>query len=134
METNEVVTNAVENPVVVPEVVENAVQAIEPVKVPEIVVPEAAEQKFLGLDGRTWTDVAVLGGAVAGGAILSRAIPWALRKVKDAVETTKQAFAAAKNGVNLNEGQQPAQTTAQTNEIPVPQTAETPVTQIQENK
>lgn len=138
MEENNVVMNAVvENPVVntTPEVVETVQTAIEPVQVPQITVPVNNNKTFLGLDSKTWTDIGVLSGSAAVGALLDRALPWAFKKVKSAIETAKDAYAVAKNNaaVNQNTAQQSTQEPAKENPVPQQPTEATPVTP-QENK
>lgn len=129
---NVVETNVVENPVVeIPEVVEEAVNmAIEPVQVPTIEIPVEEQKTFLGLDGQTWKDVGVLTACAAGGALLDRAIPWAVRKIKAGVKFVGEKINSKTNGVNLTNQQ--AQAEQQPTEIPVPQ--DTTPEPKQENK
>ena len=139
MEENNVVMNAVvENPVVntTPEVVETVQTAIEPVQVPQITVPVNNNKTFLGLDGKTWTDIGVLSGATATGVILDRVIPWAFKKVKDAFKNAKEAYAMVKNGANAGNqnNQQPAQATTTETTVPPQQLIETTPVTPQENK
>lgn len=119
---NIVAENVVETPVVeIPEVVEEAVNtAIEPVQVPTITVPVEETKKIFGMEQRTLVDVGITVGLVGAGAALDRIIPWAFRKIKNGVQTVKDAINSKKNGVNLNQDQ-PEQQTA--TEIPVPQDA-----------
>lgn len=100
MEEN-VVTTVVETPVT-PEVAAET-KAIEPVQVPVIEVPAVKEEKFLGVDKKTAQDLGISFGLMATGAVLDRAIPWAIKKVKDAIKTAKTTIEIAKNGTKLDE-------------------------------
>lgn len=123
MEEN-VVTNVVET-VEVPEVVEEAVTAIQPIEIPQIEVPVVAEEKtFLGLDGRTWKDVGISAGLVLSGVAADRIIPWGCRKVKSGIKSLVNILKTAKNGVNLTNQQANAEQNQNAQEIPVPQQTE----------
>ena len=133
MEENTVVTN-VENPAVMPEVVETIaapVQAIEPIQVPQIVpMPEA--KQILGMDSQTLTDVATAGLLVGAGAGAAYAIPWLVRKVKSGIQTLKTAAKMVKDGVELN--QNPPAQQPQPTPNPEPQQNGNATSDTQENK
>lgn len=134
MEEN-VVTNVVETPVVTPEVVETVAApvqaAIEPVQVPNIVVPMPEAKQILGMDAQTLTDVVTAGALVGAGAGAAYAIPWLVRKIKSGIQTLTAAAKMVKNGgVELN--QNPPAQNANTTPNPEPQQNATPDTQ--ENK
>lgn len=122
METNVENVVVTENPIMdIPEVVEETVNAIEPIKVPMIEVPVAEEKTFLGLDSRTWKDVGISAGLVFSGIVADRIIPWGCRKVKSGIKSLVNIVKTAK-GINLTNQDQPEQQTA--TEIPVPQQTE----------
>jgi len=121
-----VVENVVTETVEVPEVVET-VTAIQPVEVPQIEVPVAEQKAFLGLDTKTWKDVAVLGTAVGTGVVLDRAVPWMVKKIKGCVKRAKKAFNAVKENDSAENQAKSEEQKTQT-ENPVSQTETTPAT------
>lgn len=131
-DVNEVVEAVAEKaPEIVENVVEKVQQAIQPVEIPNIVVP-MPEKKYLGMDAKTAKDVLVVTGLVTLGGVGHKCLEVCVPKV---VAFGKRIWNAIKGSGNVQVQQEqpaPAQQPANPEPQPVQQTQPTPAPQ--ENK